>query len=199
MKKAKNVFIYALVDPTSNDIRYIGKSLCPKKRLKVHMSDSSQTSKVEWLTSLKENGEIPKIKILEITDEDHWPKKEKWWIKEGLHRGWPLTNISMGGGGNKRSRPFERTMNDTFLELVKKFNLPPLVNQIWCNLTYDIQCIIFIEIAKKMLPLLEICIGAGEEKYKKELGEVLDLELKSHICYVLNKHLNVKQLTFPGL
>ena len=51
----KTVFIYELIDPKTNETRYVGKSVDPQGRLnKGHLGDNKTSHKRNWIKSLKE-------------------------------------------------------------------------------------------------------------------------------------------------
>lgn len=94
------IFIYALIDPDTAKIRYIGKSIRPKQRLQNHMNEASNCHRSHWLQSLKKAGKTPHQVILQELDDDvHWQSYEIAWIKHGREMGWPLTNNTDGGDG----------------------------------------------------------------------------------------------------
>jgi len=67
----KTTFIYALICPISKKIRYIGKSVNPKRRYKEHLKDNGETSyKKKWITKLKNKGLIPYFKIIAQAEND---------------------------------------------------------------------------------------------------------------------------------
>lgn len=94
-------YIYGLLDGCGN-IRYIGKSDNPKKRLGEHIVESKKyrkTHKQRWVCNQIENGEPINIKIIECVDYSKWCEREKYWISQfGLDR---LTNYELGGKGGK--------------------------------------------------------------------------------------------------
>lgn len=94
------IFIYALIDPETNKIRYIGKSIRPKERLQNHMNEVANCHRSHWLQSLKAKGKKPYQVILqELEDGSDWQSCEVAWIKYGKSHGWPLTNNTDGGDG----------------------------------------------------------------------------------------------------
>jgi len=97
--KMKTVYIYGLEDPTTDEIRYVGKTTNLKNRYYQHVSNCDDVNhhKKNWIQGLKNKGLKPKLIILEKTDEKRWEKREKYWIKTLLDIGCPLTNISAGG------------------------------------------------------------------------------------------------------
>lgn len=94
------IFIYALIDTDTRQIRYIGKSIRPKQRLQNHMNEVANCHRTHWLQSLKAQGKRPHQVILkELDDDEPWQEWEKAWIAHGLACGWPLTNNTSGGDG----------------------------------------------------------------------------------------------------
>ncbi len=93
-------YIYALVDPFTKEIRYIGKSIRPKARLTNHCNEKSITWRTNWIRSVLEKGERPELCILQsLNDKEDWQKAEMAWIKKGREIGWKLTNCTDGGDG----------------------------------------------------------------------------------------------------
>jgi hypothetical protein len=102
----RSTFIYALVDPRNQTMRYIGKSVRPKTRFSEHLSQSSlkvDTYKNHWIKSLLRLGLKPELEIIDEVDyRDDWSIEEKRWIARirNLAPGYPnLTNVSDGGEG----------------------------------------------------------------------------------------------------
>ena len=89
-------YIYALEYP-KNNIRYVGKSNDPEKRLKRHISDSKKrkTHKDKWIQSLTEK---PYLRILEKVKYYEWQEKEKYWID--FYSDNNLVNGTSGGEGS---------------------------------------------------------------------------------------------------
>lgn len=94
------VYIYALVDPETGEIRYIGKSIRPAERLQNHMNERSSCHRSHWLQSLKARGLVADLIILERIDGAWpWQHSERRWIAYGRRNGWRLTNNTDGGDG----------------------------------------------------------------------------------------------------
>jgi group I intron endonuclease len=103
---SETTFIYALVDPETLEIRYVGKSDNPTRRLKVHLA-ICQTKKLHiahWLRSLKIRGLIPEIKILQEVTSETWQEAERCWINRLRDQGCNLTNIAQGGIGGQSGK-----------------------------------------------------------------------------------------------
>lgn len=92
--------IYALIDPRSLLIRYIGLSSNGISRAKDHRRPSCpDTYCRRWVKSLQRLGLDYEIFKLETFDTPtKLAEAERWWIAYGRACGWPLTNIMDGGG-----------------------------------------------------------------------------------------------------
>jgi GIY-YIG catalytic domain len=94
------VYIYALLDPRSNEVRYVGKTNNPVKRKNNHSSPSQAElhgrAKNKWVIELREIGLRPEFKILEECDENNWNERERFWIAHygGIRK---LLNARLGG------------------------------------------------------------------------------------------------------
>lgn len=92
------VYIYGLVDPRTNQIRYIGKTTNRKNRLESHIKNrNSNKEKCDWIDMLLDVGLKPKMKTLEVCNNENWADREKWWIANGYEKGWDLLNKTEGG------------------------------------------------------------------------------------------------------
>lgn len=97
--------IYGLVDPETEELRYIGKSSTGMSRPKKHFYPSTlkneRTYKNRWVNSvLKRCGKLPVIVILaEAKNVDNLNKLEIKLINRARNSGVRLTNIQNGGDG----------------------------------------------------------------------------------------------------
>lgn len=100
--------IYGLVDPTTQQLRYIGKSCRGISRPKAHTAPSSlkyDTYKTRWIKSLICIGLKPSIAILhELDSSDLLYEAEKFWISYFKNLGCSLTNMTDGGIGTQGFR-----------------------------------------------------------------------------------------------
>ncbi len=90
--------VYALRDPFTGHVRYVGWSIAPLARLRRHMKEArcGTTHKCRWLASLP--GVWPLLHILESGFGDP-AEPEIRWIAEMRKRGYDLTNATAGGDG----------------------------------------------------------------------------------------------------
>lgn len=105
----KPVHIYMLVDPETDEIRYVGKSIRPAQRLLNHMNERSNTHRSHWLQTLRQKGLRPRMVILE-TIEGRWPWQdaERFWIAHLRSLGARLVNGTSGGDGVPNLSPDAR-------------------------------------------------------------------------------------------
>ena len=102
----KNV-IYVLLEPDTNNVRYVGKAVDLYTRIRNHYKPSrliDKTHKNNWLNKLLNKGKYVKVNIVEqLDDENLLNEAEKKWIKHYKDLGCDLTNGTEGGDGGKMS------------------------------------------------------------------------------------------------
>lgn len=93
-------YIYALIDPDSYDIRYIGKTINPKSRISGHINESKKYNhhRAKWIRKLLSEQKIPIFKILKICPLSDFIKHESELIKK--YQSDILTNSDESGQGN---------------------------------------------------------------------------------------------------
>jgi len=95
----KTVSIYALCEPDSLEIRYVGKAIDLEARMRSHAHESKSlkfhTRKVNWLRSL--GTDAPVVKVLAVVSRDNWEEEERYWIAKLRKQGCDLTNFADGG------------------------------------------------------------------------------------------------------
>lgn len=100
--KTEIAYIYALVDPRNNQIRYIGKTTNPKNRLSGHITECKKDNvnhyRAMWIKSLLKENLKPSIKFLKICALSEFSKYEAEYIN--LYKNDKLTNSDETGQGN---------------------------------------------------------------------------------------------------
>jgi group I intron endonuclease len=109
--------IYKLIDPITNEIRYIGLTFNNlKQRLKSHCSEKSKSHKSNWIQSLKKQGLKPVIESIEdnILSYVEVCEREIFYINKYKSEGHRLTNMASGGNKNKKmSDETRKKMSDS--------------------------------------------------------------------------------------
>lgn len=108
------VKIYTLTCPTSNQIRYVGKTIeTLQKRLNRHISYSKRekTYKANWINSLLKINKEPIIEIIDECSITNWEVMEQYWISQFKAWGYNLTNHTDGGEGPSGRVVSEETRN----------------------------------------------------------------------------------------
>lgn len=95
---SKRTAIYALCDPISGEIRYIGKANDPAKRFASHLHDSKRrkTPVYDWINKLNMQNAVPTMQVLASSVGD-WRELEPLLIKQYLDDGARLLNLAKGG------------------------------------------------------------------------------------------------------
>lgn len=105
----KTTFIYALCEPGTRTVRYIGKANSPPARFKQHLRPSGsikgQTPLGEWFRSLKERSAIPSLVLLREVLVEEWEIEEAQYIKAARLLGMNLVNSTDGGEGVQNPAP----------------------------------------------------------------------------------------------
>ena len=106
--------IYGLCDPSTGQLRYIGKADNPARRLQNHLSESTRKRfchRHKWIASLADNGLSPELFEIERCAVSEWPETERFWIAYFRSIGCDLVNGSDGGEGNKNCKLSDITRN----------------------------------------------------------------------------------------
>lgn len=128
------IYIYALADPRNNQVRYVGKTNSPKKRLASHVYEihsPSSTGKVKksWLHDLVAEGVYPTMIILDIVSGDECRVQEQLWIDRLRQSGVELINEKPGSAG--QNVVFERE-DCRFFAKGSAWHLV-LKEKLWCS------------------------------------------------------------------
>lgn len=91
------VYIYVLKDPKTGDIRYVGLTRFPVKRLNNEVNYPHTKHLKNWVNSLKSVGLKPTMEIVEESEEGAACGVERKWITEMRSRGCRLINYTDGG------------------------------------------------------------------------------------------------------
>lgn len=106
---AEPVTIYALADPHTGEVRYVGKAIDVNRRLQQHLTrfqlNNYKSHKNSWLKSLLDAGHKPTLHVLELVDSADANAAEIRWIAKATAMGARLTNGTAGGDGGAVTDP----------------------------------------------------------------------------------------------
>lgn len=91
--------VYALLDPRSSSVRYIGRSVKPERRMAQHMCCDDDTYRSRWINSLKRAGLRPTLKILCWAEVADARRIEAKLVRIHRAKNSGLTNTTSGGDG----------------------------------------------------------------------------------------------------
>ena len=88
-------FVYELVDPRTDEVRYVGITANPSIRLRQHILGYKATGvKLAWLQELRDAAVKPVMRILEkVTTWEEVKEREKHWIRKYTDQGYNLVNV----------------------------------------------------------------------------------------------------------
>lgn len=112
------MYIYKLVDPRDQAIRYIGAAADLKNRLGKHIRQrGTNTAKDEWIDELLSLGMKPLIVELEQATRGDYKSREMFWL--GIHAGmgYNLLNVF----GVKPAKKGKRLSDDTRTEIARLY------------------------------------------------------------------------------
>ena len=102
-------YIYALIDPRTEQPHYVGKSKDPHARFDGHLRDAQRqvwhSPVLQWIRALLAEGVSPELVLLEDAGDD-WAEAEVRWIERLKGMGYKLTNSKKGSrkSWNENSR-----------------------------------------------------------------------------------------------
>lgn len=109
------ILIYKLIDPRTNEIRYVGKTKNSlRKRLYEYLTKRNLTAKTHknnWIKQLLNEGIKPIIETLEIVNEQNWIEREIYHIKKLKSDSVNLTNTTDGGDGALGTKQSQESIN----------------------------------------------------------------------------------------
>lgn len=95
-------YIYALHDPRDNAVKYVGKTVNLKTRMRKYRQPCNRKSQAylnAWITGLERIGLFPMVSVLEVCEGQSWVEAERRWIAYYRASGAELCNLSSGGEG----------------------------------------------------------------------------------------------------
>ena len=100
-----DVSIYALCDPDTGDVRYIGRTANPKLRLYAHAGHARQGTRhapaTEWVRDLLAAGRKPSLRVLDVVSSGDAAMAEQRTIAAYRAAGCSLVNATHNGAGGR--------------------------------------------------------------------------------------------------
>ncbi len=133
------LYIYALIDPRTDEVMYIGCSNNPEKRLIAHLQKSQlkhRTSKrVVWIKELLFLELKPVLQVLEEVDETNAKDREVYWINYYKNINPNLTNTDLHNCNNRQygNRLLKRYQPRSRVDLEKELTVSNLIEKYGCN------------------------------------------------------------------
>ena len=126
MESTEVTYIYVLLDPRDNEVRYVGKTSNPKSRLSGHITEckkeSSKHYRAKWIRSLLKDNLKPIIKFIKVCPLNDFEKFETEYIK--IFKSDKLTNSDETGQGNTgRIKEVIDRMSKPKSRIVYQYNL----------------------------------------------------------------------------
>lgn len=188
-------FIYTLICPETDIVRYIGKSNNPKRRYHAHMriDKTACSHKINWVQSLLKRGLKPKLEIIKKVPMDEWKEWERYYINIYRDKG-KLTNCKDGGEGSSRGNKtsFKKGIRPWNTGTRKKktcaicgelFEVSPTGNKKYKCCSMKCSCVYRSNNPNKG------CFIKGQEAKNK----VVVLQIDSKTNKVLNKYNSIKK------
>lgn len=129
MRKYK---IYHLIDPRTNEIRYVGQTVQTlENRLKKHLRSKDKSHRVNWIKSITNEGLEPIIELIcETNTLDKCNELEQFYIKKYRDEGLKLTNMTDGGDGSIGFTHSEESKKKMRKVANKRMSNPDVINNL---------------------------------------------------------------------
>ena len=145
-------------------MKYVGKTINLKSRMKSHQSGIGKFRLGAWLGRLKEKGLCCQYRVLEEHEGEGWELRERYWIGYYQNLGADLCNLSNGGEG-KVGRKLSEESCQKLRDAFKGRPIPQEQReQISKSLTGKVQTTETVQ--RRLTKINERRIAAGLEPHK---------------------------------
>lgn len=105
---ASRKYIYALIDPRTEQVRYVGQTKDPEQRYSGHLTNPTNDKMAQWVEELNLKGLQPDMHLIDIVPRGEALRREReitesMWAA-GLKTGWNLLNRGAGDVGRREDR-----------------------------------------------------------------------------------------------
>lgn len=110
----EEIFIYVLIDPLDNLVKYVGQTKNIQKRYTSHLNDKSNTLKSSWIKSLKSQNLKPILELIDAIPLKDYIFWEQFYISLFKSWGFVLKNMTDGGDGSYGVVPWNKGKKGLF-------------------------------------------------------------------------------------
>jgi hypothetical protein len=120
MKRETKTYIYVLKCPKTLLVKYVGKTIDIKNRLRSHLKEKNKTLKCKWIIGLKKQNLLPIFEVIEeIEPFGDWEIREKYHIAYYKSIGQAFCNLTLGGEGGSS---FGKNLSQSHKDSISKSN-----------------------------------------------------------------------------
>lgn len=116
----KQTYIYTLSDPTTGEIKYVGRTTDLDKRYEMHLASARKTGLKHWIQTLFAKGFKPVIRQVESVESDRAAEREFYWINFLEEAGCQLYNVRKNRRGWRRNATEDEALAEKNLNLFKE-------------------------------------------------------------------------------
>lgn len=152
------ISIYALRDPRTKQVRYVGKANVPTDRLSQHIASHKRGATRQWIDEILMDGLEPEIVIVETVPKSKWKEAECHWIAEFKRAGYELLNRSDGGESALGGKLLPRLFVDLQKVVIEYYRHPYGITDVGMGKALGLtrQRVYTI---RKSLPVIELARG----------------------------------------
>jgi len=110
----RTVFIYILIDPIDNNVKYIGQTFRIERRLSEHLRPTTNSKKDRWIKSLINKDLQPTLVVIDECIIEDWVWLERYWVSQFKTWGFELKNGTEGGDGSYGVIPWNKGLKGAF-------------------------------------------------------------------------------------
>lgn len=127
--------IYKLIDPSTNEIRYVGRTIQKlNNRLKKHINANDKSYRVNWIKSLLNKNLEPIIKLIcETNSFDVCCRLEQFYIQKYKKEGLKLVNMTNGGEGSIGFKHSAKSKEKISIKTKLRMSNPEIIEELRIN------------------------------------------------------------------
>jgi len=182
-------YIYILKEPDTGCIRYVGKTVSPKNRMKSHkcLKGTKGTHLSSWIVSLRNKNQVPIMEIIDEIEGNEWKEKESFYIEFYKKHGCDLVNLTTGGEGCEGYKHCEKI----------KIKMSEIQKNMWSE---GKRKYIPTMSGKKHTDISKIKMSFSQSGHKNpQYGKKISDSVKEKISKKLGKEIKIKNVIYQSL